>query len=142
MQWNQRSSCPGLDRAGVYVIAISRENISGTRFSWISEIVYVGMTNSRGGLGSRLAQFDRTIKGREEHGGARRIRFKHPDHASLLRHLYVAVRPFECDVSSKKPRDLRIMGDVEKQEYECLALFAKKFKRLPEFNDKKRSPKE
>jgi hypothetical protein len=33
------------------------------------------------------------------------------------------------------------MGEVAKYEYECFALFAEKFGHLPEFNDKKRSPK-
>jgi hypothetical protein len=33
------------------------------------------------------------------------------------------------------------MGNVVKQEYECFAVFVEKFGKLPEFNDKKRSPK-
>jgi hypothetical protein len=33
------------------------------------------------------------------------------------------------------------MGEVAKQEYYCLAQFAKTFGGLPEFNDKKRSRK-
>lgn len=141
MHWDERSSCPELSRPGVYVIAISSQDISGTPFSWIPEIVYVGMTNSRGGLKSRLAQFDRTIKGGEGHGGAKRVRFKHRKPATLIPKLYVAIRMFKCDPSSDKPRDLRNMGKVAKCEYECLASFNEEFGRLPEFNDKKRSPK-
>jgi len=37
--------------------------------------------------------------------------------------------------------DLRKMGEVAMAEYECFARFAEKFGRVPEFNDKKRSPK-
>ena len=33
------------------------------------------------------------------------------------------------------------MGDVAKHEYECFAVFAETFDRLPEFNDKKKSPR-
>lgn len=99
------------------------------------------MTNAKGGLKSRLAQFDNTIKGRRGHGGAQRFHFKHPDYATLAAKLYVAVRSFECDVASDEPSDLRIMGAVAQYEYECFALFAQRFGRLPEFNDMKLSPK-
>jgi hypothetical protein len=33
------------------------------------------------------------------------------------------------------------MGDVAKFEYDCLANYFEKFKELPEFNDKQKSPK-
>ncbi len=73
--------------------------------------------------------------------GGGRVRFKHPDYAKLTPRLYVSVCPYECDVTSNDPDDLRIMGDVEKCEYECFGVFAERFGLLPEFNDKKRSPK-
>jgi hypothetical protein len=115
--------------------------MSGIPFSWCADIVYVGMTNARGGLKSRLQQFDNTIRGREGHGGGRRVRHKHPDYERLSPRLYVSVCPRECDVKSNRPADLRIMGCVAKHEYECLAAFVETFERLPEFNNRKRSPK-
>ena len=130
-----------LDYPGVYALAISRMNLDGKAFSWQPEIVYVGMTNSKGGLKSRLRQFDNTIKGGEGHGGGHRFRFKHSDYSKLTNLLYVCVCPYECNVSSITPSDLRIMGEVAKQEYECFALFVEAFGKLPEFNDKQRSPK-
>lgn len=136
-----REELAGLECPGVYILAISPISIASAPFSWRQEIIYVGMTNARGGLKSRLKQFDDTIKGGNTHGGGERVRFKHRDSALLSSHLYVSVRPWECDVTSNKPADLRIMGEVEKYEYECLALFVEDFDRLPEFNDKKRSPK-
>ena len=139
--WADRSDLPSLAYPGVYALAISSTDISGTPFSWIPEIVYVGMTNAKGGLKSRLGQFDNTIKGGDGHGGGHRVRFKHSDFAILISTLYVSVCSFACDVTSENPTDLRIMGEVTKHEYECFALFAEKFERLPEFNDKKRSPK-
>jgi hypothetical protein len=139
--WAKRGALPGLGHPGVYALAISPTNISAKAFSWRPEIVYVGMTNAKGGLKSRLQQFDNTAKGGDGHGGAHRVRFKHPDYTKLTSQLYVSVCPWECDVTSNDPIDLRIMGEVAKYEYECFALFVESFGKLPEFNDKKKSPK-
>jgi len=59
----------------------------------------------------------------------------------LVSKLFVSVSHTECDVTSNKPSDLRLMGKVAQQEYECFAVFAEMFGRLPEFNDKYKSPK-
>lgn len=139
--WADRSSLPGLSLPGVYAIAISVKDISHAPFSWSQDIAYIGMTNSKGGLRQRLGQFDQTIKGRSGHGGAERFRFKHAHHEELPHALFVAVRPFECDVDSNAPSDLRTMGEVAAFEYECFAQYVEVFGRLPEFNDKQRSPK-
>jgi hypothetical protein len=140
--WGKREALTGLTFPGVYLLAISPITIAGVAFSWRPEVIYVGMTNARGGLKSRLKQFDDTIRfAASNHGGGERVRFKHRDYAQLCPQLYVSVRSWECDVTSNKPADLRIMGEVEKQEYECQALFVEAFGALPEFNDKKRSPK-
>ena len=100
------------------------------------------MTNSKGGLKNRLRQFDNTIyRKRNNHGGAMRVRYKYKDYDDLIKHLYVAVFPIKCDVTSNKVKDLLIMGDVTKSEYICFAKYVKNFDKLPEFNDKKRSSK-
>ncbi|MDX9721490.1 MAG: hypothetical protein RBU37_12145 [Myxococcota bacterium] len=99
------------------------------------------MTNSTGGLRQRLGQFDQTIRGREGHGGAARFRYKHAGYDALALSLYVAAHPFECNVRSNSADDLRVMGEVAAFEYECLATYVERHRRLPEFNDKKRSPK-
>lgn len=140
-RWSNRTESCGLGNPGVYAIAISSADISGIPFSWRPDIVYIGMTNAKSGLRSRLRQFDRTIYGGEGHGGACRVRFKHPRYEKLISELFVAIWSFECDVISNAAGDLRIMGDVAKQEYECIARFVEQFGQLPEFNDKKRSPK-
>jgi hypothetical protein len=141
VKWSDRTELPNLSNPGVYALAISKVDISGTPFSWTPEIAYIGMTNAKGGLKSRLNQFDTTIKGGDGHGGGHRVRFKHPDYSALIHKLYVAICPFRCDVTSEDPKDLRITGEVARYEYECFAIFAEKFGCLPEFNDKKRSPK-
>ena len=140
-KWRNRNALDQLHFPGVYVIALSDSDISGTAFSWRPEVIYVGMTNAKGGLKSRLQQFDNTIKGGDGHGGGHRVRFKHSDYGTLAPRLYASVCPHECNVQSNQPLDLRIMGDVAKHEYECFAIFAEAFNRLPEFNDKKKSPK-
>jgi len=140
-RWPKRNGLDGIEFPGVYAIALSNKNIDGTAFSWRPEIIYVGMTNAKGGLKSRLQQFDNTIKGKDGHGGAKRVHFKHPYYSKLAPILYVSVCPHECNVQLKDPMNLRIMGDVAKFEYECFAVFVEHLGKLPEFNDKKRSPK-
>jgi len=141
--WSQRSELDRLEYPGVYGLAISSDNISNAPFSLIEEIVYFGMTNSINGLWGRLRQFDNTIKTGKHglHGGAEKFRFKHPSYEELIENLYVAVNPIECDVKSNKFEDLHKMGEIAYFEYICLAEYAKKFGRLPEFNDKQKSPK-
>src|SRR5580692_86190 len=86
--WTQRAAIADLAFPGVYAIAISRVDISAKAFSWRPEIVYVGMTNAKGGLRSRLKQFDDTIRGGNGHGGAHRVRFKHSKYVTLTSRLY------------------------------------------------------
>jgi hypothetical protein len=141
VSWDKRNQLADIEFPGVYAIAISKKNINDKRYSLIKEIVYFGMTNSEGGLKSRLQKFDNTIKGKEGHGGAERFRFKYRDYKKLCKLLYVAIRPFHCDVKSNESRDLLKMGEVAKYEYVCFADYVKKYKTLPDFNDKKRSRK-
>jgi hypothetical protein len=139
--WNNRDELEGLQFPGVYALAISKHDLSGKRFSWIEQIVYVGMSNAVSGLRGRLKQFDNTIIGKTGHGGAERFLHDFPSHEKLVPLLYVVVAPFKCKVTSNAPSDLLVMGDVAKAEYECWAQFVTIFKRLPKYNDKKKAPK-
>ena len=139
-KWKDRATIPGAEYPGVYAIVRSEGDISGQPFSWRSDIIYIGMTNAIGGIKSRLQQFENTISGKSGHGGAHRVRSKY-SYRSLHPLLYVAASHTKCDVTSHSHIDLRLMGQVPKQEYDCLATYVTRFKRLPEFNDKKRSPK-
>jgi hypothetical protein len=140
-RWVSRDRLQGLKFPGIYALAISDRDLSGHKFSWTEKVVYVGMSNAVSGLKGRLKQFDNTIIGKTGHGGAERFRHDYPNHKRLVPLLYVSVAPFECDVTSNKPADLRVMGDVARAEYECWAQFATRFKRLPKYNDKKNAPK-
>jgi hypothetical protein len=139
--WKDRNALEGLEFPGVYALAISKRDLSGKRFSWIGQIVYVGMSNAVSGLKGRLNQFDNTIIGKTGHGGALRFLHDYPDHKKLVPKLYVAAAPFKCKVTSFTSADLLTMGDVVKAEYECWAQFVRVFGSLPKYNDKKRAPK-
>jgi len=141
IKWADRHKLKDLQYPGVYAISYNEHNISNNSIDWIREIIYIGMTNSKGGLKRRLRQFDYTICGKgNNHSGAKRIRDKYKDYDKLIKHLYVAVYLFKCDVTSNKEKDLLIMGKVAECEYICFAEYVKRFDMLPEFNDKKRSP--
>lgn len=139
--WDDRHNQERLSCPGVYAIAHTTERLAGRRFSWRGDIIYIGMTNSVAGLKGRLNQFHRTMVGDPAHGGADRVRFSHPNYATFRKRAYLTVAPFACDPRSNLPSDLRIMGDVARFEYQCLAHFAEQFDRLPQFNDKRRAPK-
>jgi len=140
--WLDRNDLKDLQYPGIYVISYNKHDISKDNFARIREIIYVGMTNSKGGLKRRLRQFDYTISGKgNNHSGAKRVRDIYNNYDKLIKYLYVAIRPFKCGVTSIKEEDLRIMGKVAEYEYICFAEYVKRFGMLPEFNDKKRSPK-
>lgn len=139
--WDDRETFSDISWSGVYVVAYSKASLAGRRFSWRREIIYVGMTNAVTGLRGRLRQFDSTMRGILQHGGADRVRYKHQDYRTFQKTAYVAVAPFRCDPSSNSAKDLRIMGDVARLEFRCMAHFVDRFGALPEFNDKKAAPK-
>ena len=124
LKWRDRNDPAGIRYPGVYVCAITSDDISEAKFSWLPEIVYIGMTNAIAGLSGRLKQFDNTIAGRCGHGGADRVRFKHRNYEDLCGKLFVSVVSFKCAVKSNHPRDLRVMGEVAKFEYDCLAHYS------------------
>jgi len=132
-----------INQAGVYVIAISNKNISGKPFSWRKEIVYIGQTTSKRGLKARLRQFDNTINWKEGHGGAQRFRKVYKRYDKLVPRLFLSVCHTNCDrrPDIPTPANLRLMGMVLQQEYECFATYVEKFGCWPRFNDKKNSPK-
>lgn len=142
IKWPDRNNLNDLQYPGIYAISYNKHNMNNKSFNWIEEIIYVGMTNSKKGIKNRLRQFDNTIcwKG-NNHGGAKRVRYKYKDYDKLIKYLYVAVCPFICDVTSNEGKDLRIMGKVAEYEYICFAEYVEEFGMQPEFNDKKRSPK-
>jgi hypothetical protein len=141
--WSERNKLDGIRYPGVYALAVSEIDLSNKKYSVRKEIEYFGMTNSIGGLKSRLKQFDNTIIGKSGHGGAARFLcgYKNYTYNIFSKKIFVSICPIECDVTSNNPKDLLKMGDVARLEYFCFAQYAKRFKKLPKFNDKKESPK-
>lgn len=140
--WSERNKYSGIRHPGIYIIAISKSNLTGKKFSFRNEIVYVGMTNSLAGLQGRITQFDNTIAAKRlQHGGADRFRYKHRKYSALVKQLFVAYRHFPLSRTGDEPAMLRVMGKVANAEYECLARCVEEMGYLPEFNRKKDSRK-
>jgi len=140
-KWEHREDLANLNFPGIYLISHTQKGISNRQFSWRKDIIYIGMTNAVKGLKGRLKQFDNTIIGKSGHGGADRVRYKYKNYSKLINNLYVSVAVFRTDVKSNQSKDLRLMGDVAKFEYQCFAHFVERYGQLPEFNNKKEAPK-
>ena len=140
---SQRRDLPGKEYPGVYIIAKSPNLITG-KFGWRKDIVYVGMSLAKAGLKSRLQQFLNAIRGGSGHGPAERHYkrlykkgYTKKKIDEYVNQLYVSTSYTECDVTKiNSSSDLEQMGIVVKQEYDCLADYVKKFKRLPKINQK------
>lgn len=50
LSWSERRNIPERNCPGVYIAAFSERNLAGKPFTWRKEIIYIGMTNSVGGL--------------------------------------------------------------------------------------------
>lgn len=143
INWSTRNELEGIKFPGIYCIAVKESDISNDCFQLIPELEYIGMTNSKGGLKSRLNQFDSTIKHKLQHGGADRFMKKYDGvpYDMLVNKMFVSVWTFDCKVDSNEYNDLITMGEVAKSEYVCFAEYVKKYGQLPEFNNKKDSHK-
>jgi hypothetical protein len=141
MRWENRNKIDNNTHPGIYFIAYSEEDISGTTFSMLEEILYIGMTISKGGFKSRLAQFNAGMEGKTGHGGADRVRFKHNDSVTFFKNTYVSVKAFLLSTSKDTPDDWRIKANCVAFEYVSFANYLEKHKRLPEFNDHTKSKK-
>ena len=72
-KWEDRHSFKNMGYPGVYAVANSNADISSTPFGMTDRIVYFGMTNSKGGIRSRLDQFNNSLQTQQRspgHGGA------------------------------------------------------------------------
>lgn len=53
-KWKNRNDAENIKFPGIYIIAVSTKNLESEIFNWLSEIKYVGMTNSMAGLKGRF----------------------------------------------------------------------------------------
>ena len=134
--WNQRNNIKKKNQPAVYYIAYSEANIEGKDFSYIEEIVYIGMTISNKGLKGRLDQFEKAMRGSDGvHGGAERVRFKHKDPDEFFKNTYVSACIFELSEEKNTSKDWSIKGDCVGHEYKSFAEYLDNHNKLPEFND-------
>lgn len=112
---------------GIYLLAFTDKNLEGETVK-PSDIFYVGMSNARKGLTSRVQQFLNGIEKNGSHSAGMRfykenskgIAFSECNH---LGKFYIVSSTFKCNVNklTRTPNDLKIMGDVCRLEYYLLA---------------------
>jgi hypothetical protein len=127
---------------GVYLIAWTEQNLSGQEIK-LEDIFYVGMSNARKGLSSRLKQFIDGVEKNDGHSAGMRFFKQYSNNIpfsqmQLDKQFYIVTSTFECDVNKKTrtPKDLRIMGEICKLEYFLLAHIKEKIGKEPELNKK------
>jgi hypothetical protein len=131
---------PDLIYPGVYFLAFTFEKIAGATVK-PDQVLYVGMSNSAGGVRSRLKQFIKGIEQNGYHSGAMRFYREHckgEPFAQLKtrKRLYVAALTIECegDKVDARPKDLRLMGHVACLEYYAIARIAQRTGKKPALN--------
>jgi len=133
--WVEWGSKPDIKYPGIYLIAITSSKLKDKKPDF-KDVVYVGMTNSKGGLSARLKQFDTSIKGKSAHSGGTRIYNDLGDYNQWAKKLFVSTRQIKCntDKLTRGPHDLQNMGKCAALEYEILAEFKEKINKEPKYN--------
>ena len=140
--WSDRNKIANKNQPAVYFIAYSEENISDKDFSFIKEIIYIGMSISNNGLKGRLDQFEDAMKGKDGvHGGAERVRLKYKNSEEFFKKAYFSAMIYKLSDKRDSSDDWRTKGDCVGHEYKSFADYMDIFNCLPEFNDQKRSKK-
>lgn len=135
--WKGRNNFPDIKYPGVYMIAITDKNLSGTKPNF-KDVKYIGMTNSQGGLCSRWNQFFRSIRGNRGHSGGNTIFSALGHYLKWNQNLFVCGMSIKCNTtkSSRTPNDLIRMGWVAFLEYEAISKFKKEIGKEPKYNTK------
>jgi len=133
-KWSNRKNYSLRKYPGVYCISITiKENLEGTDVH-LKDVVYIGMTNSRGGLQSRWRQFYNSIRGKSAHSGGNTI-FKDLGHFDTWQlQLYVAAMGIKVNTANPTADDYRKMGMVAYLEYEAFAQYYKAIDGHPTYN--------
>jgi hypothetical protein len=127
---------------GIYLLAFTDKNLEGELVK-PTDIYYVGMSNARKGLTSRVKQFLNGIEKNGSHSAGMRfykensngIAFSECNH---LGRFFIVSSTFKCDVHklTRTPSDLRIMGDICRLEYEIIAHIKEATNEEPKLNKK------
>jgi hypothetical protein len=135
--WEKRTSIKNSNYPGIYMIAISKNNLSGHRPSY-KDVCYIGMTNSHKGLQGRWYQFYRSIQGKSGHSGGNTVFRALGHYNTWSERLFVCALTVICDPVSPTEEDLRDMGIVAFLEYDAFAAFMNVVpdQQKPKFNTK------
>jgi hypothetical protein len=134
---------------GVYLLAYSKEDLEDQILS-PTQIYYVGMSNSIGGVKSRLKQFQVSLKdnvairGKTLHSAGNRFKYSDPfrsyKHADISNpfKFYVTIKTFPCTVKKdlRTSKDLQIMGEICRLEYFIIAFVKEQTGFEPQLNTK------
>lgn len=125
-KWEDRTSIEGARYPGVYALAMADEDLAGKPVQY-TEIQYIGMSNSLGGLKGRWSQFNKAIHGDSgrHSGGDSAFRDLGP-YPNWQKKLFVAAFPVQCEPKEVNPENLRKMGLVTYLEYEAFAQFCER----------------
>ena len=137
IKWANRCDFKSKEQPGVYMLAITRENLEG-KYPDFNDVVYIGMTNSQGGLTSRWKQFHDSINGKNQHSGGNRVYKELHLYKQWKKKLFVCACPLKCETRKdmRCPSDLIRMGRVAFWEYEALSRYKKETGKEPHFNKK------
>lgn len=136
-KWEDRNSFPDKTCPGVYMISITDKNLEGKEPAF-EDVVYVGMTNSQGGLQSRWNQFNNSINGKSGHSGGNTINTSLGNYSLWTKKLFVCAMSVECTTlkNNRTCEDLIKMGWVAFLEYEALSKFKEHEGKEPVYNTK------
>lgn len=112
---------------GIYLLAFTDKKLDNEIVK-PSDIFYVGMSNARKGISSRIKQFINGIEKNGSHSAGMRF-FKENSKGNAyskcnhLENFYMVSLAFKCDVNkeTRTPNDLKIMGVICQLEYYLLA---------------------
>ncbi|MBO8256383.1 MULTISPECIES: hypothetical protein [Providencia] len=144
--WKDRLQLENITMPGIYAIIRTSNDYSGKNFCWTDPISYIGMTVSKGGLASRLYQFQNSIIGKTGHSGGNTIK-KYCDDYNIGHYdlenqqwsdghkLFVCIHPVIINKEDSFPEVLIKKGIVANLEYLALSKFAALHNnKLPEYN--------
>ena len=127
---------------GIYLLAFTDKGIEGQTVDPI-DVFYVGMSNARKGITSRVKQFINGIEKNGSHSAGMRffkersknISFSECSHSERF---YIVSLTMPCDVNkhTRTPKDLKMMGEICRLEYYLLAYIKYKTGKEPDLNKK------
>ncbi len=128
---------------GVYILAYTEKDIKD-QVPALHDVYYIGMSNAKAGLQSRLNQFMDGIEKGKGHSAGNRF-FKKINNgipysgSSKKEKLYFCALTIETNgyKETRTPEDLRMMGEICRLEYYLMAKFKSQFgsKTLSEVNN-------